>query len=152
MIRRLGASGFGRELWTGDNVKPIMVVMPAYNEAENLNEVLSQMPGQIHGEELGVLVVDDASEDGTRDAVEKNGYPVVSNLINRGGGAALRLGYDILKDAGVKVCITMDADASAKELLSQIQEQNENFSYPNQLLVFRINLFLLVLLLFSQSL
>jgi len=35
--------------------------------------------------------------------------------------------------------ITMDADAPSKELLAQIQAQNENFSYPKQLLVFRIN-------------
>jgi len=35
--------------------------------------------------------------------------------------------------------ITMDADATVKELLAQIQEQNENFSYPKQLLIFRIN-------------
>ena len=35
--------------------------------------------------------------------------------------------------------ITMASDATAKELLAQIQEQNENFSYPKQLLIFRIN-------------
>jgi len=35
--------------------------------------------------------------------------------------------------------ITMDTDATAKELLAQIQEQNENFSFPKQLLLFRIN-------------
>ncbi len=35
--------------------------------------------------------------------------------------------------------ITMDAEATAKEFWAQIQEQNENFSYPKQLLVFRIN-------------
>lgn len=33
----------------------------------------------------------------------------------------------------------MEADATAKELLAKIQEQNENFSYPKQHLVFRIN-------------
>jgi glycosyltransferase involved in cell wall biosynthesis len=31
-------------------------------------------------------------------------------MINRGGGAALRLGYDILKEAGGDICVTMDAD------------------------------------------
>ena len=35
---------------------------------------------------------------------------VVSNVINRGGGAALRLGYDILRNSGADICITMDAD------------------------------------------
>ena len=35
--------------------------------------------------------------------------------------------------------VNMEADATAKDLLAQIQEQNENFSYPKQHLVFRIN-------------
>ena len=35
---------------------------------------------------------------------------MVRNPINRGGGAALRLGYDILQKAGSAICITMDAD------------------------------------------
>lgn len=33
----------------------------------------------------------------------------------------------------------MDSDATAKDLLTKIQEENENFSFPKQLLVFRIN-------------
>ncbi len=35
--------------------------------------------------------------------------------------------------------LTMESDATAKELLAQIHEENENFSYPKQLLIFRIN-------------
>ncbi|WP_309497985.1 hypothetical protein [Sulfurovum sp.] len=35
--------------------------------------------------------------------------------------------------------LTMESDATAKEVLAQIHEKNENFSYPKQLLVFRIN-------------
>jgi hypothetical protein len=110
LIRRLGAGNFGKAIGTEHKVKPIMVVMPAYNESENLKDILLQMPDRVLGFELGVLVVDDASEDNTREVVLENGYQVVSNMINRGGGAALRLGYDILKKTGVKICITMDAD------------------------------------------
>jgi succinate dehydrogenase/fumarate reductase-like Fe-S protein len=35
--------------------------------------------------------------------------------------------------------ITIDADATVKDLLAQIQEVNENFSYPKQKLVMKIN-------------
>lgn len=35
--------------------------------------------------------------------------------------------------------IVMDTEATTKDLLAQIQERNENFSYPKQRLVFRIN-------------
>jgi glycosyltransferase involved in cell wall biosynthesis len=59
---------------------------------------------------VGVLVVDDGSDDDSRGIVQNHGHLVVSNVINRGGGAALRLGYDILRNSDASICITMDAD------------------------------------------
>ena len=35
--------------------------------------------------------------------------------------------------------VTVDDDATAKDLLAKIQEQNENFSYPKQKLIMQIN-------------
>lgn len=110
LVRRLGTSDLEKNVEVAGKIKPIMIVIPAYNEAENLRELLPRIPEQIDGIELGILVIDDGSEDETIQLVRENGHLVVSNLINRGGGAALRLGYDILKKAGVQICITMDAD------------------------------------------
>jgi len=93
----------------GEN-EAIIVLIPAYNEADNLKELLSKIPKRIKGLNVGVLVVDDGSDDGTAATVQEHGYLVVSNMINRGGGAALRLGYDVLKTFGADICITMDAD------------------------------------------
>ena len=107
LVRRLGREYF--EI-AAENVKPIMIVIPAYNEAENLKELLPRIPQKIRSIDVGVLVVDDGSDDSTKQIVQESGYLVVSNLINRGGGAALRLGYDILKNTGGKICATMDAD------------------------------------------
>jgi len=92
------------------NLKPIMIVIPAFNEAENLNYLLPRMPAKIKEIEVGVLVVDDGSDDGTGQVVKEHNQFIVSNPINRGGGAALRLGYDILKNSDATVCVTMDAD------------------------------------------
>jgi glycosyltransferase involved in cell wall biosynthesis len=64
--------------------------------------------------EVCVLVVDDASEDETRKIVQGHEHLVVSNMVNRGGGAALRLGYDISRKAGARICVTMDADGQHK--------------------------------------
>jgi glycosyltransferase involved in cell wall biosynthesis len=110
LIRKLGAPGFGDEDEFEKKTKPIMTVIPAYNEAENLDELLPRMPNRINGMEVGVLVVDDGSEDNTAGIVRRHGYLSVSNLINRGGGAALRLAYDVLRKAQVEICVTMDAD------------------------------------------
>jgi glycosyltransferase involved in cell wall biosynthesis len=87
-----------------------MILIPAYNEAENLRDLLPRIPKKIEGIDIGVLVVDDGSDDETYTVAKSNGACTVKNLINRGGGAALRLGYDILQKAGVQHCITMDAD------------------------------------------
>ena len=92
------------------NNKRIGVVIPAYNEAENLKHLLPRIPSKIRDTEVGVLVVDDGSDDGTSLIVREHNQFVVSNPINRGGGAALRLGYDILKNSDAAVCVTMDAD------------------------------------------
>ena len=122
LVRKLG---WGYLEITSERVKPIMIVIPAYNEAENLKELLPRIPQSIRSIEVGVLVVDDGSDDPTKQIVQESGYLAVSNLINRGGGAALRLGYDILKDLGGKICVTMDADGQHRpeeieELVSPI--------------------------------
>lgn len=88
----------------------IIVVMPAYNEAENLKNLLEEMPLEIQDKKVGVVVVDDGSTDETVKIVEQAGYLAVRSGIRRGSGAALRLGYDIAKDLGAKIAITMDAD------------------------------------------
>ena len=103
LVRSLGSKDIEQNLELIDCIKPAMVLIPAYNESENLKELLPFMPKQIEGIELGVLVVDDGSDDQTFLATaETGGVCVVKNLINRGGGAALRLGYDILQKAGVQ--------------------------------------------------
>jgi hypothetical protein len=111
LVRSLGSKDLDRNVDLVKCIKPAMILIPAYNEEENLTSLLPLIPRQIDGVEIGVLVVDDGSHDDTYAAVTAiPGICVVKNLINRGGGAALRLGYDILQKAGVDYCVTMDAD------------------------------------------
>ena len=111
LVRSLGSKDLDQNVELVKCIKPAMILIPAYNEEENLTSLLPLIPKQIDGVEIGVLVVDDGSHDNTYVAVTAiPGICVVKNLINRGGGAALRLGYDILQKAGVDYCVTMDAD------------------------------------------
>jgi len=110
LIRSLGVEHLEKATELKDKIKPIMIVIPAYNEADNLNDLLPRIPTRIKHIDVGVLVVDDGSDDETKMVTSEHGYIVVSNSINRGGGAALRMGYDILKKAEGHICITMDAD------------------------------------------
>ena len=110
LVRSMGVVALEKAAQLSGRIKPIMVVIPAYNEADNLAHLLASMPDAIDDMDVGVLVVDDGSEDATRSVAEEHGGLAVSNPINRGGGAALRLGYDILKNSNARICVTMDAD------------------------------------------
>ena len=107
LVRKLGSDPVEPE---AEKIQAIMVLIPAYNEADNLKYLLPKIPQNIGGMKVGALVVDDGSDDDTVHTVQEHDYLIVSNIINRGGGAALRLGYDILKTTGADICITMDAD------------------------------------------
>jgi hypothetical protein len=88
----------------------VAILVPAYNEAENIDQVLDLMPSEVCGIETAVLVVDDGSRDGTGDVAAKHGAIVARHVINRGGGAALRTGYRLMVDSGAEIVVTLDAD------------------------------------------
>jgi len=88
----------------------VVVILPAYNEAGNVGSVIHSMPGEVEGYPVVPLVIDDASEDETSDVARAAGALVARLPIRRGGGLALRVGYDIVLHLDAAVVVTMDAD------------------------------------------
>lgn len=88
----------------------IAILIPAYNEAENVGVVLGQIPAAVCGVGTEVLVVDDGSRDGTGDVAAEHGAAVARHVTNRGGGAALRTGYRLMVESGAEIVVTLDAD------------------------------------------
>jgi hypothetical protein len=88
----------------------IVVISPAYNEAENVGAVIHAMPSDVDGHAVVPVVIDDASDDGTANVAREAGALVASLPIRRGGGLALRVGYDVALKLGADVVVTMDAD------------------------------------------
>jgi hypothetical protein len=88
----------------------IGVLIPAYNEADNVGAVLDRIPAEVCGLATAVLVVDDGSRDETDAAARSHGAVVARHVVNRGGGAALRTGYRLLSDSGARIVVTLDAD------------------------------------------
>ena len=90
--------------------KRIVVVSPAYNEAENVGAVIEAMPREVEGYQVVPIVIDDHSDDGTPEAARAAGALVAALPIRRGGGLALRVGYDLALRLGADIVVTMDAD------------------------------------------
>lgn len=93
-----------------DNCAPIQVIIPAYNEAENIGVVLQKIPKQILGLKTEVIVVVDGATDRTESIVRRFNIPVVIHRINRGGGAALKAGYELALERKAQIVVTIDAD------------------------------------------
>ena len=89
---------------------PVTVVIAAYNEAKNIGAVIKTMPSQVCGVAVTTLVVDDGSSDGTAEIAREAGAYVCAAPVNRGQGAALRLGYHIARNFGSHIIATTDAD------------------------------------------
>ena len=65
-------------------MKDLLIIIPAYNEADNISGVISQLHAT--ADDPSILVVDDGSQDGTFDVCQKLGIKDSSNRI-----------YDVIK-------------------------------------------------------
>jgi glycosyltransferase involved in cell wall biosynthesis len=92
------------------SLPPVAIVMAAYKEHENIEAVVSVMPDKLCGLSSCVIVVIDGEEDGTAAIVRAHGDFAVIAPVNRGQGAALRLGYQVAREHGATYIITADAD------------------------------------------
>jgi glycosyltransferase involved in cell wall biosynthesis len=84
----------------------ISIVIPVFNEAENLAKVL----GQIQGLKLAqaeIIVVDDGSTDGSAETAMCAGANVVRHPYNIGNGAAVKTG---MRAARGRLIVLMDGD------------------------------------------
>jgi glycosyltransferase involved in cell wall biosynthesis len=88
------------------------VIIPAYNAASSLDEVLRRT-GLVHSREH-TIVVDDGSCDATRERALAAGVVVLSHDVNTGKGAALQTGFDHALGQAYDAVITMDADLQHK--------------------------------------
>lgn len=110
----------------------VTVIIPTYNEAENLPRLFSAL-FSLPVPNLRILVVDDNSPDGTGEAAEALGhtYPSRVAVLHRSGkqglGTAYREGFRQALDGGAQAVAQMDADSSHPpgklvELLQALQD------------------------------
>jgi dolichol-phosphate mannosyltransferase len=92
-----------------------LVIIPTYLEAENIADVLGQV--RAAAPHADILVVDDASPDGTAELAREAGdelgqVDVLSRAAKGGLGGAYRAGFQRAFAEGYEVVVQMDADLS----------------------------------------
>ena len=111
----------------------VCVVVPTYNEAENLPKLVGALEEELQKEDFKIIVVDDNSPDGTVEVVEKLNQRYGNIIVYRrssklGIGSAIRDGLKIaLSFLDCEYVVTMDADLShnpkdVRRLLSEAED------------------------------
>ncbi len=104
-----------------ENKPKLSIVIPAYNEKDTIDEIVRRVQNVEFEKEI--IIVDDCSNDGTRDIINKisgNNIKKIFHEENRGKGAALRTGFQHVTG---DIVIIQDADLeyNPKEYSSLIE-------------------------------
>lgn len=121
--------GLGRILPSGRR-EEILVIVPAYNEAENIVKVIADLKSI--AQPLDILVINDGSTDHTSLAAHLTGAAQVVDLPkNLGVGGAVQTGFKYAARNGYPIAIQFDGDgqhlaAEIPKLLAALQTQGTN--------------------------
>jgi glycosyltransferase involved in cell wall biosynthesis len=108
-------------------MKKLSIVIPIYNEAENLPRLLDEWVAFCKKNGFELILVNDGSKDGTREILEKLPntafVKVLHHKVNRGYGGAIKTG---IRSAETNYVVTIDADgqhelASILDLLAKLE-------------------------------
>ena len=93
----------------------VLIIIPAYNEADNIEKVLNEIKKDINYADI--LVINDCSTDNTREIVEKNNVKCITNVFNMRYAWAVQTGLKYAYQNDYDYVIQMDADGQhvAKE-------------------------------------
>lgn len=86
----------------------VLLIIPAFNEAESLQTLLMELRQQYS--QYGIVVIDDASTDQTAEVVRSAGIPVLRLAANLGVGGAVQTGFKYAVRNNYDVAIQFDGD------------------------------------------
>jgi glycosyltransferase involved in cell wall biosynthesis len=111
MIDTEAAREFVQEYGTlATALPPLAIVIAAFNEEGSIGPVIRTLPDTVAGLATVKIVVSDGAVDATVKEAAAAGALVCDVPVNRGQGAALRLGYRLAREGGARYIVTTDAD------------------------------------------
>jgi hypothetical protein len=123
---------------------PVVVVIAAYNEAKTIGRVIDDQPEECLGLAVRPLIVVDGATDETARVSLEHKAPTCVLPVNRGQGAALRVGYHLAYEMGAQYIVTSDADgqytaAELSEMLAPVVEGKADLTIGSRVLGKREN-------------
>lgn len=85
-----------------------LVIIPAYNEAENIKKVIENLKEK--APEFDYIIINDCSTDDTEKICNINGYSYLSLPSNLGIGGGVQTGYRYAARQGYDIAVQMDGD------------------------------------------
>ena len=103
-----------------------LIIIPAYNEAENLPKLISGIKNMLP--EFDYVIINDGSTDNTRTLCEQEGMNVVTLPINSGIGVAVQTGYKYALYNDYDIAIQIDGDGQhdasyLKEIITPLEKE-----------------------------
>ena len=89
-------------------MQKFLIIIPAYNEAENIERVVTTL--QKNYPQWEYLVVNDGSKDDTAEICRKNGYPLLDLPVNLGLAGAFQAGIRYAYQNGYTAALQFDGD------------------------------------------
>ena len=114
------------------NTKTVCVIVPAYNEATVIKDVIKQSKrvfakAKAAGYTIDVVLVNDGSKDDTLTQAKKGGAITIDHILNSGAGGATLTGLSYARQHGYDIAATMDADGqhAPEDVLAGIAQIDE---------------------------
>jgi len=102
------------------DLQKVAVILPAYNEAEAIGDVLDKLTPMASEHRWEIIVVDDGSDDGTGKVAAEHGAKVLTHPVNRGYGASLGTAVRAT-DADIVVFLDSDGQHDQNDIPSLLE-------------------------------
>lgn len=108
-------------------MSPLLIIIPAYNEEENMERVVGQLNQEYP--QFDYVVVNDGSADRTADICREKGYRLIDLPVNLGLAGAFQTGMKYAWKHGYEYAVQFDADGQhlPQYLQSMVDKMQEGY-------------------------